>query len=449
MRSPRLFGSTSLRTRVAIASAIAASAVVAVFAILTSVVLANNDAAQLDRRLDSIIDASFNPEQFQDPRRGVLTTGRARATGELVFQRGAQLPELPPGTATVEVNGAEYRVRTIVLEQDGGLLMSIGIRADSILLSANRIPLYAMVGLVTVLVAGVLGWMLAGPAVRPLRKLTEHTSKLGSSGTEPMPEVRGVREAQDLSDAMGQMLTRLADAQRVTTNSLQAAQDFAANAAHELRTPLTAMRADLDTLRIHNLPESERDEVVADLSRTQRRVEAIITALGQLASGQLAQDKDREPVDVTEMLYRVARENTRPTGPVEIDVVAEGDVGSVLGWPAGLRLAVDNLVRNAITHGEASRIVLTARRADPVLTLTVDDNGRGLPEEEHEAVLARFSRGSTAGVGGSGLGLALVVQQAQLHGGDIILSDGPLGGLRATLTVRTGVEPDVDPDQLD
>ncbi|GAB5896649.1 HAMP domain-containing sensor histidine kinase [Mycolicibacterium mageritense] len=431
----------------AIASAIAASAVVAVFAILTSVVLANNDAAQLDRRLDSIIDASFNPEQFQDPRRGVLTTGRARATGELVFQRGAQLPELPPGTSTVEVNGAEYRVRTIELEQDGGLLMSIGIRADSILLSSNRIPLYVVIGVVTVLIAGGLGWLLAGPAVRPLRKLTEHTSKLGS-GTEPMPEVRGVREAEDLSEAMGEMLIRLAAAQRATTNSLQAAQDFAANAAHELRTPLTAMRADLDTLRIHNLPEAERDEVVADLSRTQRRVEAIITALGQLASGQLAQDEDRELIDVTEMLYRVARENMRPGGAVEIDVQAGGDVGTVLGWPAGLRLAVDNLVRNAITHGEASRIVLTAQRRGRVLTIVVDDNGRGLPAEEHETVLGRFRRGSTAGAGGSGLGLALVVQQAELHGGDIKLSDGPLGGLRATLTVRTMPDPVEDSDQF-
>ena len=66
---------------------------------------------------------------------------------------------------------------------------------------------------------------------------------------------------------MAGMLSRLAAAQLATTNSLQAAQDFAANAAHELRTPLTAMRADLDTLRIHDLPAEERDEVVGDLAR--------------------------------------------------------------------------------------------------------------------------------------------------------------------------------------
>jgi signal transduction histidine kinase len=440
---PRFIRSASLRTRVAVASAAAAAAVVAAFTILTSLVLANNDAAQLDRRLDSIVDASMFPEQLQDPRRGVLTTGRSRSTGEVVFQRGFQLPELPPGTETVEVNGIEYRVRTLPLDQQGGVLMSIGIRADGLLLNRGRIPEYTLVGVVTVLLAAGLGWLLAGPAIRPLRKLTEQTSALGKGGDE-MPGVRGVREAEELSEAMSAMLRRLAAAQLATTNSLQAAQDFAANAAHELRTPLTAMRADLDTLRIHDLPAEERAEVVADLSRAQRRVEAIITALGQLASGQLAQAEDRELIDVTDMLDRVARENMRTEG-AEIVVQAE-DLGAVWGWPGGLRLAVDNLVRNAVTHGKASRVVLHAHRTDGTLTIIVDDNGRGLPAEEHETVLGRFRRGSTAAPGGSGLGLALVAQQAALHGGSIELSDGPLGGLRATLTVSTS--PVVDEPQL-
>ncbi|PRC45212.1 two-component sensor histidine kinase, partial [Mycobacterium sp. ITM-2017-0098] len=242
LKIPRFLRSASLRTRVAIAAAAAAAAVVAAFTILTSVVLANNDAAQLDRRLDAIVDASMFPDEISDPRRGVLQTGRSRSSGQVVYQRGFQLPALPPGTETVMVNGVEYRVRTIPVEEDRGVLMSIGIRADSILLSRARIPVYIGVGVVTVLVAGVLGWLLAGPAIRPLRKLTEHTKRLGQ-GTEQMPPVHGVREAEDLSEAMSAMLDRLAAAQRATTNSLQAAQDFAANAAHELRTPLTAMRA--------------------------------------------------------------------------------------------------------------------------------------------------------------------------------------------------------------
>ena len=445
MRLPRLGRSASLRTRVAVASAAAAAAVVAVFTVLTSLVLAHNDAAQLDRRLDSIVDASVYEQT-----NGVLQTGRSRSSGQVVFQRGFQLPQLPPGSENVEVNGIEYRVRTIPVDQQGGVLMSVGIRADSILLNRARIPLYTLVGVVTVLIAGGLGWMLAGPAIRPLRRLTEQTMRLGK-GSEQMTAVKGAREAEELSDAMAGMLDRLAAAQLATTNSLQAAQDFAANAAHELRTPLTAMRADLDTLRIHDLPADERDEVVGDLARAQRRVEAIITALGQLASGQLAQAEDRELIDVTDMLDRVARENGRAVSgndAVEIVVQSDDAIGAIWGWPGGLRLAVDNLVRNAIAHGGATRIVLTAHRHAPVngrgevLTIVVDDNGCGLPADEHQLVMGRFARGSTAAPGGSGLGLALVAQQAQLHGGEFELSDGPLGGLRATLTVSTSPEPE-------
>jgi two-component system sensor histidine kinase PrrB len=426
---------------VAIAAALAAAAVVAMFAAATSVLLVNNDAAQLDRRLDAIIDTSVDPNRNTEEPRAILQTVRSRGTQEVVYQRGFQLPPLPVGTTTVTVNGVNYRVRTVERTQPAGdVLVAIGIRVDSIVMDRTRIPLYLLIGAAAVLGAAGLGWLFAGPAVRPLRRLTHHTRQL-DKGEDKLPPVHGIREAEDLSEAMSGMLARLASAQASTTNSLQVAQDFAANAAHELRTPLTAMRADLDTLRIHDLPADEREEVVADLSRAQRRVEAIITALGQLASGQLAQAEDREPIDVYDLLERVAQENIRQSPSVEIDVDADA-AGMIFGWPSGLRLAVDNLVRNAITHGAATRVVLAAHRHGDTLAIVVDDNGRGLPAEEHAKVLGRFARGSTATVGGSGLGLALVAQQAALHDGDIELSDGPLGGLRATLTVTTVDGPD-------
>ena len=433
----------SLRTRVAIAAAVAAAVVVGALVVLSSIVLANNDVAQLDRRLDAIVNASVSTADPRDPAHDVLSTGRSATSGQVMFQRGFQLPQLPPGTRTVAVNGVDYRVRTVAVPRDAGedLLVSIGIRADSILLTPARIPLYVSIGLVALLIAAGLGWFLGGVATRPLRRLTEQTRRLGAGDGSPGDQivpVRGVKEAEDLSEAMVLMLVRLAAAREATTRSLQAAQDFAANAAHELRTPLTAMRADLDTLRIHDLPPQERAEVVADLARAQRRIESTITALGQLASGQLARDEDREPIDVEELLDRVARENMRSVD-VTIEVHAD-DAGIVSGWSGGLRLAVDNLVRNAITHGRASRIVLTADRPEAnALEITVDDNGCGLPAAEYAAVLGRFARGSTATAGGSGLGLALVAQQAALHGGRVDLADSPLGGLRATLRIAAGL----------
>ncbi len=221
MQLLRFGRSASLRTRVALASAAAAAAVVAVFTVLTSIVLANNDAEQLDRRLNSIIEASMLPSDAQDPSHTVrvLTTGRSASSGQVVFQRGFQLPRLPEGTDTVTVNGIDYRVRTVQVDQQGGVLMSVGIRADSILLTRARIPLYSAVGVLTVLIAWGLGWLLAGPAVRPLRRLTEQTMRLGKGG-ERMEAVTGAREAEELSVAMADMLNRLTAAQQATTNSL-------------------------------------------------------------------------------------------------------------------------------------------------------------------------------------------------------------------------------------
>src|SRR3982074_3251507 len=101
----------SLRSRVAIAAALAAAFVVTLFAVVTSVFLVNNDAAQLDRRLDAIIDTSIDPNRGSAEPRAILQTVRSRNSQEVVYQRGFQLPPLPVGTTTVSVNGVNYRVR--------------------------------------------------------------------------------------------------------------------------------------------------------------------------------------------------------------------------------------------------------------------------------------------------------------------------------------------------
>jgi two-component system, OmpR family, sensor histidine kinase PrrB len=105
----------------------------------------------------------------------------------------------------------------------------------------------------------------------------------------------------------------------------------------------------------------------------------------------------------------------------------------MLGQPAGLRLVIDNAIANAVKHGSATEIRLTAVSSADGVEITVDDNGTGVPEEERAEVFERFSRGSTASRSGSGLGLALVAQQAELHGGTASLGMSPLGGARLLL----------------
>ena len=116
------------------------------------------------------------------PEQLVRSAPRSADDGAVRVDRPGGLPARLPvacaaaGHGDVVVNGVDYRVRTIPVEQQGGVLMSIGIRADSILLNRARIPFYTAVGVVTVLIAAGLGWLLAGPAIRPLRRLTEHTT---------------------------------------------------------------------------------------------------------------------------------------------------------------------------------------------------------------------------------------------------------------------------------
>jgi signal transduction histidine kinase len=105
----------------------------------------------------------------------------------------------------------------------------------------------------------------------------------------------------------------------------------------------------------------------------------------------------------------------------------------MVGMPAGLRLVIDNAITNAVKHGGATEIRLSAESSSDGVEIDVDDNGDGVPEEERAAVFERFSRGSTAARSGSGLGLALVAQQAEIHGGSAALEASPLGGARLAL----------------
>jgi signal transduction histidine kinase len=228
------------------------------------------------------------------------------------------------------------------------------------------------------------------------------------------------------------MLARIGDEQQRTRAALESARDFAAVASHELRTPLTAMRTNLEVLSTLAMREDQRQEVIADVMRTQSRIEATLTALERLAQGELTTVDDFVPVDITELLDRAAHDAMRNYPDLKVYLASSTTV-LMVGLPAGLRLVIDNAITNAIKHGGATEIRLSADSSGEGVEIVVDDNGAGIPEEERSAVFERFSRGSTASRSGSGLGLALVAQQAELHGGTAAMEFSPLGGARLVL----------------
>jgi two-component system sensor histidine kinase PrrB len=102
-----------------------------------------------------------------------------------------------------------------------------------------------------------------------------------------------------------------------------------------------------------------------------------------------------------------------------------------------LRALIDNVLENAARHGRTGGMVETMlSRRDGAVSLTVDDDGPGVPPDQRERIFERFARGPDSRTDGSGLGLALVRQQARLHGGEVSVSSGPLGGARFEVSLE-------------
>jgi signal transduction histidine kinase len=268
--------------------------------------------------------------------------------------------------------------------------------------------------------------------INPFRVLAQQARVINAQSNPDEVKVRGVQEAVEIAEAVEGMLARIGDEQQRTRAALESARDFAAVASHELRTPLTAMRTNIEVLSTLDLPDEQRQEVIADVMRTQNRIEATLSALERLAQGELTTVADFVPVDITELLDRAAHDAMRNYPDLAVSLASSTTV-LMVGMPAGLRLVIDNAITNAVKHGGATEIRLAAISSVDGVEITVDDNGLGVPEEERAAVFDRFSRGSTAARSGSGLGLALVAQQAEIHGGTAALETSPMGGARLLL----------------
>lgn len=436
----RIFRRTpSLRTRVALATAIGAAIVVVIVGTIVWVGITNDRKERLDRRLDEAAGFAipFLPRGLDEipkspnDQDAVITVRRG---GDVTSNSQVILPELPPGYADTYVDGVRYRVRTVDIQNPlGPMLVAVGATYDATIADTNNLHRRVLVICVFAIgAATVLGWLLAAFAVRPLKRLAQQTRQIDAGDEVPDVEVRGATEAVEIAEAVNGMLQRIWKEQDRTKAALTSARDFASVSAHELRTPLTAMRTNLEVLSTLDLPDEQRKEVVNDVIRTQSRIEATLGALERLAQGELSTSDDHVPVDITELLDRAAHDAMRVYPDLDVSMVPAPTV-IIVGLPAGLRLAVDNAIANAVKHGGARRVQLSAVSSRAGVEIAVDDDGVGVPEHERKVVFDRFTRGSTASRSGSGLGLALVAQQADLHGGTASLEASPLGGARLLL----------------
>jgi signal transduction histidine kinase len=399
----------------------------------------NDQYNQLDRRLDSLsslgdVNTLLRSAQElgvepQATANGLVRTARI---GQITVSIPSDvvLPELPRGYANTTIGGVEYRVRTI---STGTASIALGAPVAETQAQIDSLH-WRVFWICAGVILGTLlvGWVIAVIMVNPFRLLAQQARAINAQSNPDEVQVRGVWEAVEISEAVEGMLARIGDEQQRTRAALESARDFAAVASHELRTPLTAMRTNLEVLSTMNLADEQRAEVIGDVMRTQIRIEETLMALERLAQGQLTTVDDFVPVDVTELLDRAAHDAIRNYPGLEVSLASSTTV-LMLGLPAGLRLVIDNSIANAVKHGGATKVRLSVLSSAAGVEIAVDDNGSGVPEQERTEVFERFHRGSTASRSGSGLGLALVAQQAELHGGTAALEVSPMGGTRMML----------------
>ncbi len=435
----RIFRRTpSLRTRVAFATAIGAAIVVTIVGTIVWIGITNDRLERLDRRLDEAAGFAvpFVPrglDQIPPSPNDQDVVITVRRGDQVKSNSPVVLPKLTGDYATTDIDGVKYRVRTVELAYPEATSLEVGATYDDTIADTNNLHRRVlMICGFAIGAAGLLGWLLATFAVRPFRRLAEQTRQIDAGDVAPDIDVRGASEAIEIGEAITGLLGRVRAEQDRTRAALASARDFAAVSAHELRTPLTAMRTNLEVLATLDMPEDQRKEVLGDVVRTEARVEATLGALERLAQGELTTAADQVPVDITELLDRAAHDAMRVYPDLEV-ALAPSPTCIIIGLPAGLRLAVDNAIANAVKHGGATRVQLSAVSSRDGVEIAVDDNGTGVPEVERTEVFERFARGSTASVSGSGLGLALVAQQAEIHGGTASLETSPLGGARLML----------------
>jgi len=207
-------------------------------------------------------------------------------------------------------------------------------------------------------------------------------------------------------------------------------QRFVADAAHELRSPVASIRQHAEVATEH--PETtDLHELATTVGIEGVRLQSLVDDLLLLARLDEGQEiAARDEVDLDDLVLAEA-ERLRATTP---DAISTRDVhaGRILGDARSLERLVRNLGDNAARHAGTVAFALAA--TDGHITLTVDDDGPGIPASDRERVFERFVRldeGRDRAVGGTGLGLAIAREVARAHGGDVTLGDSPLGGLRA------------------
>lgn len=282
-------------------------------------------------------------------------------------------------------------------------------------------------------VALVIGAVLARGITRPLRQLTAASRSIAAGDLNVRVPVRSEDEVGELAAAFNQMAVDLAHAEEVRRQQT-------ADIAHELRTPLTVIQGHLEALADGIFPaDTEHIEPVLEQSRLLSRLVQDLRTLSLVDAGRLALTP--VPTDVASWASRavagfrsIAAERDVTLTLELADPLPEAEID-----PGRMAQVLSNLLDNALRHTPAGgQITVGIDGADDAVTVTVTDTGPGVPEDQLPYLFQRFWRGDPSRsrrTGGSGLGLAIARRIVEAHGGRIEAQNALDAGLRVRFTL--------------
>ncbi|RKS07647.1 two-component system sensor histidine kinase MprB [Nocardiopsis sp. Huas11] len=331
-----------------------------------------------------------------------------------------------------EVGGQTYRVATVSVGDGVGAFLVVQRLSPTESIIDRLATQILWVGLFIAIAAASVGWLVGHRVTGRLARLTDAAEYVSSTGRlDPVTAERdgdgsggalgtedvGRDEVGRLGTAFNAMLARLTQSQDEQRRLVQ-------DAAHELRTPLTSLYTNVQVLgRVDRLTPQARDHLIDDLRGEARELTALVNELVGLATG----DHETETpttVRLGDVAESVAARVRRRTGR---EIIVDADDSTVWGRPKALERAVVNPVENSAKFDtEGTEPIEIRIRAGAV---EVSDRGPGIDPAELDHVFERFYRATVArGLPGSGLGLSMVRDIAQAHGGRVFARNRVGGG---------------------
>ena len=288
------------------------------------------------------------------------------------------------------------------------------------------------------LLSGILAYFVSGRALKPLRSFTSQVEQVQLNNLADMRiDEDAISEFRQLSRSFNQMLERL-------NNAFAAQRQFTGNAAHELRTPLALMQAQLELFSAeHPDVRPETAEFLTLLREQTERLTQMTRTLLEMSN--LQQVARNEQLQLAPMVEEIFTDLASLAEKRSITLEAEGDA-ALTGSDALIYRMLFNLTENAVKYnrlGGSVRVELAQGQEKCIIR--VSDTGCGIPEEYQRSIFHPFFRvdkSRSREYGGAGLGLSLVWEIADLHGGSVWVEESSDKGTTIAVELPAGAEND-------